>query len=86
MVLLKLSRLQTRDLVCNSLDITHEELDFILNHIGALKTTQELKQFYEKGEITNEKFSKFTIQGVIRSFYDVPVPTFQKLRFLEEDI
>jgi hypothetical protein len=86
MVIPKLSRQKTKDIVCISLDITHEELDFILNHIGALKTTQELKQFYEKGEITNEKFSKFTIQGVIRSFYDVPVPTFQKLRFLEEDI
>jgi len=84
MVIPKLSRRETRDLVCNSLDITHEELDFILDHVGFLKSTQELKQFFEKAEITDEKFSKFTIQGVIRSFYDVPVPTFQKFRFLEE--
>lgn len=85
MLIPKLSRRETRDLVCNSLDITHEELDFILDHVGFLKSTQELKQFYEKAEITDEKFSKFskfTIQG--RSFYDVPVPTFQKFRFLEE--
>ena len=79
---LKTTKQETKQIVCKTLGIEEKECDLILDHVENFSNS-ELKEFYDNGN--HPGFStRYVIQGVLRVFYDISVPTFKKKVFKGE--